>query len=272
MILPPGSAGVDLGATLTKLVFGQPEGMLRARFSSEDQGSILGQLEAWAPARIAVTGGGAHTLPQNLFGIPVGRVGEFVAWAEGAPRVARAARLVLPESYLLVSLGTGTSVLEVHGSEARRVGGSALGGGTLLGLGKLLVAAESFAAIADLASTGDRRKVDLLVGDIYRLGGIALPADLNAASFGKLDSTRPEDLAHALMGLIGENVALIATALSRAAQTSTVVYCGSTLEANPALEQILARTTEAFGNQAVFLPGGAYCGAVGAAWLAGASQ
>ncbi len=268
MIVPSGWAGVDLGATLAKLVFGQGKTAVWARFDSADLSAVLSQLEVWAPQKIAATGGGAHSLPPSLSGVPIPRIDEFTAWAEGAPRVAREARLELPSSYLLVSLGTGTSVLEVLNGKARRVGGSALGGGTLLGLGRLLVQASTFAAIANLAQTGDRRKVDLLVSDIYRSGGIALPPDLNAASFGKLDSTRPEDLAHALMGLIGENVALIATALSRAAATSTVVYCGSTLEANPALEQILARTTEAFGNQALFLPGGAYCGAVGAAWRA----
>ena len=157
-------------------------------------------------------------------------VGEFEAWARGAPLVAEAADLELPARFLLVSVGTGTSVLHVDEVEAERIGGSALGGGTLLGLGRLLLEADGFAEIAALASQGDRREVDLLVGDIYESGVDELAAELNAASFGKLDSTDPEDLAHALAGMIGENVALIAVAHARAHDVEEVVYCGSTLE------------------------------------------
>lgn len=279
MTFPSGIVGVDAGATLAKLVFRRsapphgttPEPLFeQVRFPTSDLDAVRAAITTWAPARIAATGGGAAALGAEVEGVPVERVEEFAAWAAGAPRVAAAAGVELPADYLLVSLGTGTSVLAVRAGSAERVGGSALGGGTLLGLGRLLVAAPGFEEIARLAAAGDRRKVDLLVGDIYPQGGIALPANLNAASFGKLASTAREDVAHALTGLIGENVALIATALARAAAIGAIVYCGSTLDLNPALEEILARTTTAFGAQPLFLPGGAFCGAVGAAVLVGA--
>lgn len=268
MNLPQATAGVDLGATLAKLVYQQGELRL-ARLPSEDEAGVAAQLAAWKPRLIAATGGGAEMLGSEIAGAPVLRVDEFRAWAAGAPVVAAAARIELPAEFLLVSLGTGTSVLALAGGEARRVGGSALGGGTLLGLGRLLTEAQSFNELAALAARGDRRSVDLLVGDIYRTGGIALPRELNAASFGKLASRAPEDLAHALMGLVGENVAIIATALARAEGIGAVVYCGSTLEENPALEESLATATHLFGKDPLFLPRGAFCGAVGAAVLAG---
>jgi type II pantothenate kinase len=175
----------------------------------------------------------------------------------------------LPEHYLLVSLGTGTSVLEIQGDGARRVGGTALGGGTLMGLGWLVLRTRSFDALTELARAGDRRPVDLLVGDIYPEGGIPLPLELTASNFAKLESTRAEDLARALMGLIGENVALICAALSREADAKLIVYCGSTLANNPALEEIVGGVTRMTGREACFLPDGPYCGAVGAAALAG---
>ncbi len=277
---PSGVVGVDAGATLAKLVFraAAPASGLRteryfeqARFPSSDLEAVRATIAAWKPARIAATGGAAAALGPSFAGVPVERVEEFAAWAEGASWVAAAAGIELPSSYLLVSLGTGTSVLAVRDGEVERLGGSALGGGTLLGLGRLLVEAPGFEEIARLARTGDRRKVDLLVGDIYREGGIALPAELNAASFGKLASTAHEDVAHALTGLIGENVALIAAALARSAGIDAIVYCGSTLDLNPALEEIIGRTTTAFGARPLFLPGGAFCGAVGAAVLVGAA-
>jgi type II pantothenate kinase len=268
MSIPRGSAGVDVGATLAKVVC-CGDGWERQRFPSTDLAAVRDWLAERRPERVAATGGGAEALGDEVAGVPVARVEEFAAWARGAPLVAAAAGVELPAAYLLVSLGTGTSVLAVRDGGAERVGGSALGGGTLLGLGRLLVAARSFGEIAELAARGDRRRVDLLVGDVYPTGGIELAADLNAASFGKLASTSREDLAHALMGLIGENVGIIATALSRAAAVDTIVYCGSTLDENRALEEAVTLATRLFGGDPLYLPGGAYCGAVGAAALAG---
>lgn len=278
MSLTPETAGLDVGATLVKLVLQRGE-MLRARHPSADPRAWEAQVAAWAPRRVAVTGGGAAELGAELAGVPVTRVGEFEAWARGAPVVAAQADLDLPPSYLLVSLGTGTSMLAVAGGRAERLGGSALGGGTLLGLGRLLLGAGSFAAIAALASRGDRRRVDLLVRDIYRRGDLPLAPEINAASFGKLAQAlpgdpapaepAPEDVADALMGLVGENVGIIATSLARAAAIETIVYCGSTLDANPALEEAVSFATRAFGGRPLYLPHGAYCGAVGAAALLG---
>lgn len=261
----PRTVGLDLGATLAKLALGGLEEV--ARLPSEDLGGIRARIESWSPDRLAATGGGASSLGETFAGLPVEHVGEFEAWAAGAPRVAAHAGLELPERYLLVSVGTGTSVLAVEGETAERVGGTALGGGTLLGLGRLLVGTEGFTAIAELASRGDRRAVDLLVGDVYPHGVDELAAQLNAASFGKLHSTAPEDLAHALAGMIGENVALIAVGLAHARGIEEILYCGSTLEGTAPLTQALTLATELFGGHARFLPQGAYCGAVGAAAL-----
>ena len=104
-----------------------------------------------------------------------------------------------------------------------------------------------------LAAEGDRRQVDLLVGDIYRAGAGTLPGDLTAASFAKLASTRPPDVAHAVMGLVGENVALVAGGLARAVGVEAVVYCGSTLADNPSLRDIVARVTMMQGLDGRFL-------------------
>jgi type II pantothenate kinase len=259
--------GIDVGATLCKLVrcSGRAE---TARFASTELDLVRERIDQWQPARLAATGGGADELGGDLGGVPVQRVQEFDAWGRGAPLVAARAGVELPREYLLVSLGTGTSVLCVRDGAVTRSGGTAIGGGTLLGLGRLLLQVDSFDEITALAAEGDRSKVDLLVGDIYRHGGIPLPAELNASSFAKLASRRREDLASALMGMIGENVAIICGALARAADVKAIVYCGSTLDENRALEQVLSMATRLYGGQPIYLPEGAFCGAFGAADLA----
>jgi type II pantothenate kinase len=210
------------------------------------------------------TGGGAARLARELSDVEIRTVPEFDAWARGAPLVASRAGLDLPSHYLLAIVGTGTSVLALEGDGSRRVGGSALGGGTLLGLGRLLLGVDSFDDICALAARGDRNKVDLLVRDIYPGGEIALPGDLNAASFAKLDSRAPEDLAHALIGMIAENVGLICGNLARSLGSKAVVYCGSTLLHNTGMQDILRWVTAMNGAVAHFPAEGAYCGALGA--------
>jgi type II pantothenate kinase len=267
MAIAASTVGIDVGATLCKVVR-HHRTIETARHASSDLDRVRELLHRWRPERIAATGGGAVELGEEVGGVRVQHVPEFEAWARGGPLVAALAGVELPREYLLVSLGTGTSVLTVREGTAQRTGGSALGGGSLLGLGQLLLGVETFEEIASLAASGDRREVDLLVGDIYRRGSIPLPADMNAASFGKLASRRPEDLAHALMGLVGENVAIICASLARSAALKTIVYCGSTLDANRALEQVLSMATRLYGAEPVYLPQGAYCGAFGAAALA----
>ena len=91
--------------------------------------------------------------------------------------------------YLLVTIGSGVSVLKVEAEDKfTRIGGTATGGGTFWGLGKLLTGAKDFDELLSLAEQGDHRNVDMLVKDIYGADytQFGLPADLIASSFGNI--------------------------------------------------------------------------------------
>ncbi len=262
------AVGVDLGASLTKLAIRDEHGDQELRLLPAGSGEELLQLLAdLDPERIGLTGAGATGLAQSLGGEPVA-VNEFAAWGRGATLLLRAQGLDTREPFLLVSMGTGTSAMQCDGMTVNRVGGTALGGGTVLGLGSLLIGESEFERLAELAAKGDRRNVDLLVGDIYRPGEIALIGDATAASFGKRQTReeRPsdEDLAHAIMGLVAENVALLCVALAAAQQTKRVVYGGSPLRGNDPLRDILIGTTKVFGREGIRLDNGEFAGALGA--------
>ena len=68
---------------------------------------------------------------------------------------------------------------------------------------------------------------------------------MNAASFARLacqpDPADPADLAHGVMGLVGENVLLICTGLAAAAKVERIVWGGTTLRHNPSLVAVLSR-------------------------------
>ena len=268
------AVGIDSGASLTKIAIrdgGEIRHRVLAAGDPTPAEALVGNL---APRRIGLTGGGASELARRL-GNDAVRVNEFAAWGAGAAALLDAQGGEAPRPFLLVSLGTGTSVMLADRMSVNRVGGTALGGGTVMGLGALLLGCSSFDEICALAERGDRRHVDMLVSDIYRPGEIALTGDLTAANFGKPNlragsEPRPEDVAAAIMGLVGENVALICAGLAAPHGIRHVVFGGSTLRENPSLRTVLHGITSAFGRDPVFLERGEYAGAVGALELAAA--
>jgi type II pantothenate kinase len=267
------SAGADVGATLVKLAVRDARGdTTTATLPAEALDAVAERLRELAPSRLGLTGGGAPRLAPRL-AQPAVLVDEFEAWAEGARRLlGRAA----PERFVVVSVGTGTSALLVESGRVTRVGGTALGGGTIVGLGAVLCGVSDFGAITALAARGDRRRVDLLIRDIYPDGDFLLPGDVNAASFAKLaraDRGTPEaaDLAHGIMGLVGENVGLICAGLAARFGVPLIAFGGSTLRDNPALGAILGGVCAVLGREPHFLANGQFAGAVGALALAEAA-
>jgi len=219
----------------------------------------------WNPQSIQVTGSGSARLATVLKGFSPRPITEFDAWARGVPVLAARARWTMPDRFLLISVGTGTSILEVTGAVVKRVGGVALGGGTLLGLGRLLCGAETFDEIVALAVHGDRGCVDLFVRDIYPDGSTVLRPDVTASSFGKLASRAPADLARALMWLVGENIGIACAGVAQARAIDTLLFGGTPLTADTPLRESLRIAVAASGQKSLFLIDGAYCGAIGAA-------
>jgi type II pantothenate kinase len=219
---------------------------------------------------VGLTGGGAARLATTLH--EAVRVDEFRSWRAGVAEL-------LPdrqERFLLVSIGTGTAMMLVEGESVRRLAGTPLGGGTILGLGAALTGESDFSALCALAAGGDRSRVDLSVADVYE-GGIApLASDVMAASFARLagrhrrEAPRPADLARALVAMVGENVALLAGSLSLLVGVEHVVLGGSTLRGNPTLRAAIADYLGRFGRTPTFLEEGAFAAALGARRLAGA--
>jgi len=269
---PCSGAGADLGATLAKLVFRSGDGTLRlVLLPSSAPDETARRISASRPREIGLTGAGSAQL-SRLLKLDTAPFAEFEAWRLGTTTLLRQQGFAPPERDLVVSLGTGTSMLLVEPGRATRVGGTALGGGTLLGLGAGLVGTADFDELMTLAAQGDRRRVDLLVSDIDPDGVIPLPRDLTASALAKLGMTpekpAPSDLAHAVIGLIGENIGLLAGALAALTRAIRIVYAGSTLRRNPTLRNLLAGATGARGQEVIFLKDGEFAGAIGALGLA----
>jgi len=268
------SVGVDVGATLAKIAVRGPDDALDFELlPAADLDAVVGRIEALGTASIGLTGCGATDLALRLTS-GSRHIAEFEAWGTGAGVLLERQGALSAEPFLLVSVGTGTSVLRIEGESVERVGGTALGGGSLLGLGAMLTGCVSHSELCALAQSGKRAGVDLLISDIYHSGEIALPDSVTAASFGALarriadggeHAPAPaEDLAAAVTGLVGENVGLICCNLAALHDTRRIVFGGATLQDNPSLVGVLAGLTTLSGFEAVVLEHGAWVGAVGA--------
>jgi len=187
--------------------------------------------------------------------------------------------------YLLVSIGTGVSILRVDGPRKQeRISGSTIGGGTYWGLCRLLTGSDSFSDVLDLAMKGDPSKVDMMVGDIYgknsnALEKIGLPSDVVASSFGKLvtkqnpsEGIKEEDLARALLLMVTNNIGQVAHLNAKLYKTSRIYFVGTFLQHNIISQQRLAYSIDYWSQgkmEAQFLEHEGYFGALGAFLLNG---
>ena len=266
--------GVDIGATLAKLAIRSPEGDLTFELlDALDPERVLEKIHQLAPKEpLGLTGCGAENLAKRS-GLENRLSLEFEAWGKGANVLLGGESNEALASYLLVSLGTGTSMLKVEGETTTRVGGTALGGGTLLGLGGALTGAKDHQALCALARDGQRDQVDLLIQHVYPDGVGDLPPEASASNFGLLprkhhaqtqSTHRAEDLAASVIGLVAENVALQSCAVAQASSLSCIVYGGSALLDNPLMQVLLAGITAGSGREVILLENGSHVGAVGA--------
>ena len=95
--------------------------------------------------------------------------------------------LGLQYPYLVCNIGSGVSIVVVRShNDFKRVSGSSIGGGFFQGLCFWLCGCETFEEAIELATKGDNKKVDKLVGDIYgkAYDAAGLPSDTIAARFG----------------------------------------------------------------------------------------
>mmetsp|Transcript_61582 Transcript_61582/g.198293 ORF Transcript_61582/g.198293 Transcript_61582/m.198293 type:complete len:535 (+) Transcript_61582:105-1709(+) len=181
--------------------------------------------------------------------------------------------------FLLVNIGSGVSILRVDSAEDGdyvRVGGTACGGGTFLGLARALTSAQTFEEALQLAEAGDASRCDLLVRDIYGEEGsvsLGLPGSLTAANCGRLcegmadvdASCSEQDLARALLQMVTQQSVLLSGAFARhAGCVDRVFFAGGFVEEeNHIARKAIAANFRSLGGRAYFLRHADFLGALG---------
>lgn len=261
--------GIDAGGTLVKLVY-EENGQLHFKTYST---SNMTKLADWVRmvaqnTRIFITGGKGAKL-KRTFGQDAIQLEEFSTQVDGTNYLLKKSGKTI-DDYILVNIGTGTSIFYVHADGYERLLGSGLGGGTLLGLGKLLSGSKEFSRLLELAEEGESQKSDLLVGDIYKDNDSPIVADLTAANFGKvhLQQTSEADQIASLIRMIGENILLLASQAAMMKNTNHIVFTGSTVAENLPLQRVITSFREMLSLDIIFPEKGSHAGALGA-WLGG---
>ena len=176
-------------------------------------------------AYVAVTGGRAAEAGDRILDVPVRRINEIEAMAAGALRFSAQKKGVV------VNMGTGTALVYAEqGKAPRHIFGSAVGGGTLMGLGSRLVGSANYTEITHLASKGDRRNADIAVADLDLKDLESLDQRLTLSNFGKLrpeDGVSEKDAAAALVNLILEVVGTEAMLACRSVNCDTAILAGT---------------------------------------------
>ena len=222
---------------------------------------------------LAVTGGRHRVLPERVGRTTIVKINEVQAIGRGGQALLALEGEARNIPLMVASCGSGTALIKAQGDSYAHVSGTAVGGGTMLGLARLILNTMDPLAIEALAAAGDRNGADLSLADVITGPIGSLPADATAVNFGRVGRasfTEPvsrEDLAAALVNLIAQTIALITINAARAHACERVVMVGHMLDM-ATFRHIVGLVGQYYAAelQLVELPG--YATAIGALLLA----
>ncbi|REJ14939.1 MAG: type II pantothenate kinase [Paenibacillaceae bacterium] len=270
---PGDAAGIDAGGTLVKIAYVKGGVRRLCKFRSDRLTEAADWLRKELPAAPLCLTGGKGAKLAALIGRDTEMMPEFEATCAGI-------RLLLPpalgeSAFLLANVGTGTSVHVIDGERNLRIGGTGLGGGTIVGLARLLTGLDEYEAIVTAAAKGDRGTADLKVRHIYEGMEPPIDGDLTASNFGRVfpgavigsgeeGSISREDALASVIGMVGEAVATLCVHAAAAHGVKDVVYIGSSFNGNAPLRQAVESYTRFRGGEPHFVENGEFSGALGA--------
>ena len=231
--------GIDVGGSTTKIVgirdengkrelitpqFVRANDPITATYGAFGKFTDENRLSISEIDKIMMTGVGSAYIKHDMYGLDCIRVPEFNCIGKGALYLSGI------DEALAVSMGTGTALVHAkEGADPKYLGGTGVGGGTLLGLSKLLLRAESIDHIEEYAESGDLEKIDLRIKDLTADNTLAeLARDLTASNFGNVsDLASKEDVARGVFNLVFESIGMISIFAARQCGVKDIVLTGN---------------------------------------------
>lgn len=212
--------GIDVGISTTKIVGIENMNVISPmRIQAADPVTSLygafgkyvyeNQIPLEKVEQVMLTGVGSEYIDQPVYGLPTTKCDEFIADGLGARFESGLDKIIV------VSMGTGTTLVRCDGDEICHLGGISMGGGTLAGLSRIILQTSDIRQVSEMAKNGDVTNVNLQIGDISARALPGLPMDVTASLFGKAQTdAAKEDIAvgliHAVLQTIGSAAVLAA--------------------------------------------------------------
>ena len=201
--------GIDVGISTTKIVGIDEKGMVISpiRIKATDPITSLygafgkylhdNKIKLDEVEHVMRTGVGAAYIDEHIYGLPTSKSEEFIADGLGAKYESKLDRMIV------VSMGTGTSLVKCDGENIKHIGGIGIGGGTLAGLSRIMLKTDDIKQITNLAKDGAVSKINLLIKDISAkpLPGLPMSAVASLFSNAKTNASR-EDIAKGLIWMV----------------------------------------------------------------------
>ena len=261
--------GIDIGSTITKAVSIENRQVVwkiktKAMDAVTSATGALGKMilenniKMSAIDKIMITGAGASSLKNDLFGIETQNVDEITAIGLGGMFLSK------KDNVIITNIGTGTAIIEASRNKIVHLGGSGVGGGTILGLAKRLLSMSNFNEIVTLAETGTLDTVDLLLEDITETDISFLNKKATASNFGKiLDSVKNEDIAAGILNMVYQVIGMLSVFAAKMQGSKSVLVTGNGSN-NPIGKRTLKAITEIYAIPFEFPSDAEYTTAIGA--------
>lgn len=197
--------------------------------------------------RVMMTGVGSSYMNDSIYGLDCRSVPEFSGVGLGGLYLSGLTDAII------VSMGTGTALVHAKRDASGKtyidyLGGTGVGGGTLLGLTKKMLGVDTIEHIEALSADGDLSKIDLTIRDISKQQDqFPMSANLTAANFGKLsDMATSSDIALGLCNMVAETIAMMAIFAARGHGIQNIVLTGNLTNIAP-IRSVYENLGDTFG-------------------------
>ncbi|MBR0038909.1 MAG: hypothetical protein IJP71_02770 [Lachnospiraceae bacterium] len=213
--------------------------------------------------KILATGTGSSYLEDRFEEIEIIKIDEFNAIAYGGIILSKL------DKANIVSIGTGTTIIYSDLKRVERIGGTGLGGGTLVGLGSAILSDVecdnkviiNFKTLIEMAKNGNKSHVDLMIGDISKDNIGNMTSDITAANFAAIQKkANKNDYIAAVLNMILENIMLIIKSINNKQPS---IFIG-TMVTDDYVKNCIRRIADYTKNEVIFVEDAEYAIVIGA--------
>jgi type II pantothenate kinase len=233
--------GIDVGGSTTKIVGFEKDGENRRLIepifvrATDAITSVYGAFGKFTMQnnlsledidQVLMTGVGSSFIEKPIYSLDCQKISEFKCVGKGGLYLSG-----LDEA-IVVSMGTGTALIHATNKDGvtktEYLGGTGVGGGTLLGLSRKMLGVDTIEHLEQLAKDGNIGNVDLRICDISKDANFQMNSNLTASNFGKLsDIAENNDVALGIVNMVSETIAMLSVFAARSFNVKNVVLTGN---------------------------------------------